>query len=67
MKMNYFKHDSAYVDEPAEIGEGTKIWHFCHIRSGANIGMNCVMGQNVNVGNNVSIGDYRICKLKFRK
>lgn len=60
--MNYFKHDSAYVDEPAEIGKGTKIWHFCHIQSGAKIGMNCVMGQNVNVGNNVSIGD--CCKIQ---
>lgn len=62
MKMNYFKHDSAYVDKPVEIGEGTKIWHFCHIQSGAKIGKNCVFGQNVNVGNNVSIGDY--CKIQ---
>ena len=60
--MNYFKHDSAYVDKPVEIGEGTKIWHFCHIQSGAKIGKNCVFGQNVNVGNNVSIGDY--CKIQ---
>ena len=39
------------------IGEGTKIWHFCHIQSGAIIGKNCSFGQNVNVGNNVKIGD----------
>jgi len=60
--MKYFKHDSAYVDEPVEIGESTKIWHFCHIQSGAKIGKNCVLGQNVNVGNNVSIGNY--CKIQ---
>lgn len=56
--MNYFKHESAYVDAPSEIGEGTKIWHFSHIQSGAKIGKNCVLGQNVNVGNNVVIGNY---------
>jgi len=56
--MNYFKHESAYVDEPCEIGEGTKIWHFCHIQSGAKIGRNCVLGQNVNIGNNVIIGNF---------
>jgi UDP-2-acetamido-3-amino-2,3-dideoxy-glucuronate N-acetyltransferase len=60
--MKYFKHDSAYVDEPVEIGESTKIWHFCHIQSGAKIGKNCVLGQNVNVGNNVSIGNF--CKIQ---
>jgi UDP-2-acetamido-3-amino-2,3-dideoxy-glucuronate N-acetyltransferase len=60
--MNYFKHESAYVDENCEIGEGTKIWHFSHIQSGANIGKKCVFGQNVNVGNNVSIGDF--CKVQ---
>lgn len=56
--MSYFKHESAYVDEPCEIGEGTKIWHFSHIQSGAKIGKNCVLGQNVNVGNNVTIGNF---------
>ena len=49
-------HKSAYVDEPVSIGEGTKIWHFCHISSGAEIGENCVFGQNVFVGNDVKIG-----------
>lgn len=56
--MSYFKHESAYVDEPSEIGEGTKIWHFSHVQSGAKIGTNCVLGQNVNIGNNVSIGNF---------
>jgi UDP-2-acetamido-3-amino-2,3-dideoxy-glucuronate N-acetyltransferase len=55
---DYFKHESAYVDEPVEIGEGTKIWHFCHVQSGAKIGKKCILGQNVNVGNNVTIGNF---------
>ena len=56
--MNYFKHETVYIDEGCEIGEGTKIWHFTHIQSGVNIGKHCVLGQNVNVGNNVTIGNY---------
>lgn len=54
--MSYFKHESSYVDEGAEIGEGTKIWHFCHVMSGAKIGKNCSLGQNVNVGGKAIIG-----------
>jgi len=53
----YFIHPSSYIDENVIIGEGTKIWHFCHVQSGARIGKNCVLGQNVNVGNNVTIGN----------
>lgn len=56
--MNYFKHESAYVDEPSEIGQDTKIWHFTHVQSGARIGKKCILGQNVNIGNNVTIGDF---------
>lgn len=56
--MNFFKHETVYIDENVEIGEGTKIWHFTHIQSGAKIGKYCVLGQNVNIGNNVIIGDY---------
>lgn len=55
--MNYFKHESAYVDDNVTIDEGTKIWHFCHIQPGAKIGKNCSFGQNVNVANNVTIGN----------
>lgn len=55
--MAYFKHESSYVDEGAEIGEETKIWHFCHIMSGAKIGSNCSLGQNVNVGGKAIIGN----------
>ncbi|MDD4818034.1 MAG: acyltransferase [Victivallaceae bacterium] len=53
---DFFKHESAYVDEPCAIGEGTKIWHFCHVQSGAKIGKNCILGQNVNIANDVVIG-----------
>ena len=56
--MSYFKHESAYIDDGCEIGEGTKVWHFSHVQTGARIGKNCVLGQNVNVGNNVIIGNY---------
>lgn len=55
--MDYFVHESSYIDEDVEIGEGTKIWHFCHIQKGARIGKNCVLGQNVNISNDVKIGD----------
>jgi len=56
--MKYFVHESSYIDDNVEIGEGTKIWHFCHIQSGAKIGRGCSLGQNVNVGNNVVIGNF---------
>lgn len=55
--MSVFVHESSYVDENVTIGYGTKIWHFCHIQSGAKIGSNCVLGQNVNISNNVKIGN----------
>ena len=51
----FFVHESSYVDDDVVIGEGTKIWHFCHIQKGARIGERCSMGQNVNIGNNVRI------------
>ena len=51
-------HDSAYVDAGALVGEGTKIWHFCHISPKAVIGKGCVFGQNVFVANNVRVGDF---------
>ena len=55
--INYFIHDSSYVDSNVSIGEGTKIWHFSHVQSGSVIGKDCSLGQNVNVGNNVIIGN----------
>lgn len=57
MEKNYFVHESSYIDDDVQIGEGTKIWHFSHIQKGASIGKNCSLGQNVNVGNNVKIGN----------
>lgn len=54
---DYFVHESSYVDDNVKIGQGTKIWHFSHIQSGAVIGNNCSFGQNVNVSNNVKIGN----------
>ena len=54
---NYFLHESSYVDDDVIIGEGTKIWHFCHIQRGARLGENCSLGQNVNIANHVTIGN----------
>ncbi|MCO6497408.1 MAG: N-acetyltransferase [Chitinophagaceae bacterium] len=54
---NYFVHESSVIDEGAVIGEGTKIWHFCHVMPKAVIGDNCNIGQNVFVDNNAAIGN----------
>ena len=51
LMKGYYVHESSYIDENVEVGEGTKIWHFCHIQSGAKIGRNCSLGQNVNIAN----------------
>jgi UDP-2-acetamido-3-amino-2,3-dideoxy-glucuronate N-acetyltransferase len=56
-EQNYFVHESAYADQPCEIGAGTKIWHFSHVQTGARIGERCILGQNVNVANDVVIGN----------
>jgi len=56
-RNSFFAHSTSIVDEPSNIGEGTKIWHFCHIMPHTNIGKNCTIGQNVFVGENVNIGD----------
>ena len=61
MPGGYFVHESSYVDEGAEIGQGTRVWHFCHVNRGAVIGARCSLGQNVVVmpgtrlGNNVKV------------
>ena len=54
---NYFKHETAVIDDHVTIGSNTRIWHFSHIQSGAVIGSDCSLGQNVNVSNNVIIGN----------
>jgi UDP-2-acetamido-3-amino-2,3-dideoxy-glucuronate N-acetyltransferase len=53
----YFSHPTAVIDQPCEIGAGTKIWHFSHILKGAKIGRNCILGQNCHVAENVLIGN----------
>ena len=53
----YTAHESAVIDAGAQIGEGTRIWHFAHVCAGALIGRNCSLGQGVFVGNDVRIGD----------
>lgn len=55
--MSYFRHESAYVDEPCDIGDGTKIWHFSHIMKDVTIGRSCIFGQNCNVASGVVIGN----------
>jgi UDP-2-acetamido-3-amino-2,3-dideoxy-glucuronate N-acetyltransferase len=58
----YFVHPTAIIDEPCQIGAGTKIWHFCHITSGARLGERCNLGQNVFVAGDVVIGSN--CKIQ---
>lgn len=53
---DYFVHPTAIVDEPAQVGAGTKIWHFCHVMPQAVIGPDCSLGQNVFVANGVKLG-----------
>lgn len=60
--MSFWVHPSAVVDQPAEIGEGTKIWHFSHVMAGARIGARCVLGQNVFVAARAIVGDG--CKIQ---
>lgn len=55
--MAYTAHDTAVVDKGAAIGDDTRIWHWVHVSSGANIGQKCSLGQNVYIGNKVRIGD----------
>lgn len=58
IKMNKrFIHETAVVDDGAQIGNGTKIWHFSHVMGTAQIGENCVLGQNVFVGNKAVLGN----------
>ncbi|WP_025739335.1 acyltransferase [Salinivibrio socompensis] len=60
--MDYFKHESAIVDDGAQIGSGSRVWHFVHVCSGAKIGQGVSLGQNVFVGNKVTIADN--CKVQ---
>ena len=60
--MTYYKHETAIVDHGAQIGEGSRVWHFVHVCAGALIGKGVSLGQNVFVGNRVVIGDH--CKIQ---
>lgn len=60
--MDFYQHPSAIVDEGAQIGDGSRIWHFVHVCGGARIGESVSLGQNVFVGNKVIIGDR--CKIQ---
>lgn len=60
--MDVSIHPSAIVDEGAQIGDGSRVWHFVHVCGGAKIGRNVAMGQNVFIGNKVTIGDN--CKIQ---
>lgn len=60
--MNHYQHESAIVDEGAQIGEGSRVWHFVHVCGEAQIGKGVSLGQNVFVGNRVKIGDN--CKIQ---
>ena len=62
MSSDYFRHPTAVVDEGAEIGAGTKIWHFAHILPGTKIGERCVISQNVMIGPKVTVGNG--CKIQ---
>ncbi|MGB2601646.1 MAG: DapH/DapD/GlmU-related protein [Candidatus Omnitrophota bacterium] len=60
--MEYSVHESSFVDAGVEIGEGTQIWHFCHVIKGSKIGKNCKIGQNVVIGPNAVVGNN--CKIQ---
>jgi UDP-2-acetamido-3-amino-2,3-dideoxy-glucuronate N-acetyltransferase len=60
--QGYWAHETAIVDQPASIGDGTRIWHFSHVMAGARIGAHCVLGQNVFVAARAVIGDG--CKIQ---
>lgn len=60
--MSYYRHPSAIVDDGAQIGEGSRVWHFVHVCGGARVGAGVSLGQNVFIGNKVVIGDH--CKVQ---
>lgn len=56
-ESNFFIHESSFADPGVEIGDGTKIWHYCHVLAGSKIGEKCIIGQNCMIGPNVTIGN----------
>ena len=61
-EIDYFKHETAIIDDGARIGKGSRVWHWVHVCGGARIGEGVSLGQNVFVGNQVTIGDR--CKIQ---
>ena len=59
---NFYAHPTAVIDDGALIGNGTKVWHFCHVMRGAKLGKSCILGQNVFVASGVEVGDG--CKIQ---
>ena len=59
---NFYAHPTAVIDDGATIGDGTKVWHFCHVMGGATLGQRCILGQNVFVASGVEVGDG--CKIQ---
>lgn len=57
MENNYFSHESAIIDDGAQIGKGSKVWHFCHVMGKSKLGENCNLGQNVFVADDVELGN----------
>lgn len=55
--MSYFIHPTAIVDAGCQIGDGTRVWHFCHLMPNSEVGENCILGQNVFVADGVRLGD----------
>ena len=59
---SHFVHESAYLDDGCKVGEGTKIWHFSHVQTGATLGRKCIIGQNVYIAATAILGDG--CKIQ---
>ena len=57
VRLSYFAHPTAVIDEGAQVGEGSQIWHFCHLMPKAKIGAHCKLGQNVFIADHVQLGD----------
>jgi len=57
IENSFFVHPSSIIDNGAEVGKGTRIWHFCHLMPTCKVGENCILGQNVYIDSNVVIGN----------
>ena len=55
-QLSYSVHPTSIVDQPCVIGDGTRIWHFCHVSANSEVGRNCILGQNVFIASGVKVG-----------